>query len=55
MFEVIGPWAADNAGHGVIVLFIGIMYRDLRNHMRDEKRWREGFEDWRVDHLTDHP
>ena len=27
---------------------------DLRQHMKDEKLWREGYDQWRIEHITDH-
>jgi hypothetical protein len=27
---------------------------DLRQHMNDEKQWREQYDSWRIDHITNH-
>ena len=55
MFDVIGPWVADNAMTGVVGVVLFYLNRDLRKHMDEEAKWREKNDDWKTDHLTGHP
>lgn len=40
------------------ILFVADRFRrlgaDLRQHMADEKQWREDHDTWRLVHVTDH-
>ena len=44
---------------GLGVLFLVDRIRrlagDLRTHMAEEKKWREDHDQWRIEHITDHP
>ncbi len=61
MLELLGPWAAMNAGTGLVAVVLFFMYRDnhnlsrdLRAHMKDEVEWRVKRDDWEKKHLTGH-
>ena len=43
---------------GLGILFLLDRFRrlahDLRQHMKEEKDWREEYDHWRIEHLTGH-
>ncbi len=49
-------WAVENTSlvEFILVAVVGWLNRDLRAHMKEEKTWRIEFEQWRIEHLTDH-